>query len=796
MWENLRRFWTIPAFSFLLYLVFCIMPTLMAPQGIGMRNSYLESFLDHQNFLAMSQYCVFPAITAIVLFRYLHSTASATTLHAMPFSRMKLFSSNVVSGLAMLWAPVVLTGLLILAVRPDYPADLLGHPGMILPESDELAHRGGWQIMSVRHVLNWLGGAMLLLLFVFALCVLAGMVTGNIPMHLISCGFLAVLAPAAAALCVTYADKFLFGFNNGAELYSAITFLSPLLAFPLENGAPGWAAAAIYLALALAALALAAWFYARRALERAGDSFVFAFMGVLICYFSAYAGMTGMGMYFEGMFGSAKYLLGLAIGAALFFLVARMMVKKSPRVWEKRTFALLGVYAVLAALFVGSFRLDFLGYEKRLPQEGAVESASVIVPLYNTFRSERFDLTFDFWYQLPSRYYEGLSRRDGMYFRDPANIAAVRGLHGFIVSEREALRPEPSRLFPKARPAEWREKETMGYFWSGISGMMRLNYAMKGGGALTRDYEGIPKGFLLSSADFRRLVESEEFKETYSLKNPALGRPIRATVSSWFGVLAAQRVKESDLADDRAEVWGGATFDDFSAAQLASLIDAVQADLSAESYERITGDAHQLYNVVLEFEKPYDGDTEGFPSEIRPYPYDVSANGNPPTTVRLTVNLGIPSYFSRTEAWLRGNGLYEPLNAWLEGVEEVLITRWTSGGAGGDGGGAETQSFGSMAGLFGTATETRAFSDGIFVEPLKPVSVTDPEKILNVIRNAETQAKNPGEYWECALVLGSSQGSALEGDLPSWAKPFAVEQALVYFFLNAGNPALEALGLE
>src|SRR5665648_757198 len=99
----------------------------------------------------MAAHLIMPVLTAVVVFRYLQSASSTTMMHSLPFSRYKLYNSNLLSGLIMVITPILLNGLIMLAIaKPAF--NTLGMDPSSLAVATDAFTRGaiiGWMWQSL-----------------------------------------------------------------------------------------------------------------------------------------------------------------------------------------------------------------------------------------------------------------------------------------------------------------------------------------------------------------------------------------------------------------------------------------------------------------------------------------------------------------------------------------------------------------------------------------------------------------------------------------------------------------------
>jgi ABC-2 type transport system permease protein len=476
--ENLKRFWAIPVFGFLGYFFAGVFPLLMYDD----RYHYMRTILEIRNPAYVIFCCLFPLIASIVLQRYMFAPGSAAVIHSMPFTRTKLFNSNFVSGLLLIWTPIVIVGVLCLIMNALSPFS-----STMYLDSGDIVHTIPASGILYGHALMLITS-----LFVYIVCILAGVVCGNTAMHIIVSGLLSVILPSLILIGYVYCENFLFGFRESPELSDFAAALSPVSYFTANGGEPG-AAVWAYILAAIILYAAANVLYAKKPLEKAGDSLTFTFMEWIFCFFAALAGMTLMAFYFasfsswnwgrEGV-DELRFYAGMAVGAIVAFALARIIVKKSPRIWNRETGIQFGVFTIAVLLLFLGLRLDLFGYERRVPEVSALESVSLNIPTAGG----------------TSKMVQNFIDSDFYVFSDAANIEAVTAFHRRVAENREALR------------------------YSKSYSTVAVRYIRSGFGMPMSRMWNLPVDFCAEDEHLRSLVESDEFREQNSLSNPRLGK--------------------------------------------------------------------------------------------------------------------------------------------------------------------------------------------------------------------------------------------------------------------------------
>ncbi|MDR1217304.1 MAG: hypothetical protein LBJ99_01830, partial [Oscillospiraceae bacterium] len=453
--ENLRRFWAIPALGMICWFFAGIFPLIMENYRLSY---FLDSISQTENPFFAIFIVAFPLIASVATLRYLFSPGSVSAMHTLPLTRGRLYFTNYVSCAIMTLAPVVVA-FAVLFAADGMNARVLAAFALLL-------------LLALLHT---------------ALFHAAAMLTGNVVAHIGVAGFLAAAIPGVLLLGSVYFETMLFGYTSSGGLDTLCLRLIPVIYIFVENlHSPAWIIAYV---LAIPALyAAGAALYSRRSLERAGDSVVFPAFEAILTFVVTFAGMTLMSAIFqEAGWGGFPYNLGSVIGAALMLLAVRMLMKKSVRVFNKRTLFQGAAFAVAAVLFLGGISLDVTGFEKRVPNPERVEYAELSRNFTPALGGREIYLYSHHSYldgRMTYEYEPALS--NSLIFTEPENIRHITELHKSIT----ALRGE--------------------YVNGSRTHYTSISYQL-GGGRLTRAWN-IRDEHLKDSPDARALFESEEFK--------------------------------------------------------------------------------------------------------------------------------------------------------------------------------------------------------------------------------------------------------------------------------------------
>lgn len=355
--SNMKRYsWVSLVWAALLFLA---VPMTMLTFDMNIQRPYWKEMdnmvLLLQNFggiIANLMLCGFPVLIGVLMFRYLHSPKSTTVLHGMPFSRPRLFTNAVISGLVLILFPLLLNTAVIVIIKATMPVG---------------------QLLEYTTIFTWLLNSVCMAFVVFALTVFVGMFTGNIMAHFVFTYIIHFLPLGLWLLVNELFSALIYGYKYIAPPVWLTQF--PMIYF-MRNFIECDAAYAI---AGVILLALALLVYRKRPLENASDIVVFRFIrpvfkyGVTFCM--AIAGCCYFYFIFDGHQQSPSMVVAL-IFTVIGYAIAQMLLQKTWRIWSSYK----GLLVSIAVIFVfwGAIEFDITGYEKRVPAVPDVESVTIL----------------------------------------------------------------------------------------------------------------------------------------------------------------------------------------------------------------------------------------------------------------------------------------------------------------------------------------------------------------------------------------------------------------------------------
>ena len=357
-WKNTTRF--APAWALYAVLMFMIMLTFAGSEAGA---EFAVSLGEMTHFTgAAAMLCAF--VYAQLLFGDLYSSRMCNALHAMPIRRETWFATNVLSGLAFWTVPNGLFTVIFL-----------------------LLTGGVWEAP-----LLWFAVAMLQYLFFFGIAVLSAYCVGNRFAMALVYGLVNFLSLILYWLVANLYEPLLFGLTVPEDIFSLLcpavhligdSYFQVRCVFTLHTVTSmeivyesGWLYLGISAAVGLGALALALVLYRRRNLECAGDFMAVRRLGpVFLILYTFCAGVFCHG--FNTLFLGEENYVFLVLGLAIGFFTGLMLLHRTVRIFQKKTFL---AFSCLAAAFVLSLALtawDPLGITRWIPDADQVENVQI-----------------------------------------------------------------------------------------------------------------------------------------------------------------------------------------------------------------------------------------------------------------------------------------------------------------------------------------------------------------------------------------------------------------------------------
>ena len=415
--ENFKQQWYVPALLFILYFLSGIFPVLMMDRES--RGYYAQTSLANNNFF-FGVFIVFvPLVTACIMMRYYHRADMAFALNSQPYSRGKLFNTNILSGWIFMVLPVVLTGLIYMAVSGSIETPIYGN-GII-----------GWeQAYTVKTALMWIVESISLYTFYYGLCILAGSLVGNTVTQILGSLVFYGLVPALAGIFLLFSEYCLPGYSSSSEaILKVIMYSQPILGGLLSSATEIVLPDRIWYLVAGLLLILIAKFICNRAkLEKVGDSMIFRPVEAVVTVVITFIGGAILGLLFGYVFDNSlgMFLLGAFVGAAISFFLVKIILARSIRIFNKTNLKTFIAALVITFLFISSFVMDVTGFGRRVPGDSDIASVNVKGVSENILMLNSYDIYDE----------EGFYIKNKVFTEDEEFISKVTELHQYIADNK------------------------------------------------------------------------------------------------------------------------------------------------------------------------------------------------------------------------------------------------------------------------------------------------------------------------------------------------------------------------
>ncbi len=489
--ENFRMYWYIPVLSLVLYFFGGIFPIIVDYDNLYKISSTISNNFQNLSWVFVPLLIFVPLVSACVMMSFVHKQNRAFALHSQPYSKSRLFNTQILTGWLMCVLPLLVMCVLYLLLMKDVQPDTSSSLYRVSDYSLAVEN-----VYTAKAVLGWLGDSVVIVTFFYGMFVFAGSLVGTGVMQLLISGVFFMIVPATLFIINEFCAAFLLGYvGMGDFMQNLMLEANPIIRkLSYWNEGAGIALEMKYLAAAIVLLILARFAYGRARLEKVGDSMIFRLTEEIITYLITFVGMTAFGWILYGITDSKKsmLILGMAVGALVTFLIVKIVIAKSIKVFSRQNLISLCLYLLIAALFTAFTVFDLSGFSKRLPEEDRIES----VTLSNS----------TFWYATSSTYmYSGGGydlRQSPVISTDPEVISAMYELEKYIV-ENDIFTSLQTTIEDSSsdEPEPIRESVT-------------FEYKMKNGSNFRREYY-----FNLdeeSKALINRVVASEDWKSYFT----------------------------------------------------------------------------------------------------------------------------------------------------------------------------------------------------------------------------------------------------------------------------------------
>jgi hypothetical protein len=592
-----RKNLAIAVATLLLLLVALPVILLMVPAKYYDAASIAELF---RNLMAIPVFAI--STVALVLsagqmFTFLHSRTACDVFHALPVRRPTLFAGRFLGGFLIVFVPQVLTFGCVLLIR-------------LLP---------GYQILDRSLVIQTVSAFLLISLAVYAVAVLAFVLTGTSFDAMVLLLMFHSAYPGTLYTIDSVVSKVLPGFSM--ENYGSIVDMDRYLLFspvgellkvvfqPMRLTEVLWWIALILLT-SLGCLLIDR----RRPSEFAGRPLAYRLPFLIVRFLATLvAGLIFGYLYAETYATLAAFIFSAAVGSLAIHTLIEAVLSRGFRNF-RRSLIGYGVFVILFAVGCAVVATGFFGYDIRLPE------TEKIIEVRLTPDSDRV-------------YFDEYGAYQGLVFTDPENITALRAMNDHWLEKMQALVQKPYSL----RTNDRLDQNDNGKG----SGPTRIVYKLSTGTVLVRtvffNYNEEPYASL-----YNQIRKTDEYKRQhyrYYFKSDSVLSDVRLADKDGITVLTLNQANDGPV--------------------LAKILAALQDDLLLDADGKTGGRLLGYLELTVSFDFTGPAGNQGYTA----------------TRQRLTLT----DAFARTSAVLDDSHLLAGLGTRVAQYEAAYITTSRSG---------------------------------------------------------------------------------------------------------------------
>jgi len=385
MKEDLKiRIWTL-AISVLIFFFSLIVATAMMV-SFNLYNSVLYDvpsmrakelaatfllYIGITNPLFSFVFVVLALVMALSGFSYLYSKKKVDLYHSLPIKREILFFVKIINGILIAIVPFIICA--------------------IIAGSMILVNTASANIISgvIFAILEWI----VLYILSYSVVVLAIMLTGNMLIGFLLCGFLSFYFPALALMIKGYQSTFFLTYYSSGPIIDKflINFSSFMIIFNIAK-LDIIIKMIISIMASMVLMFINLFLYKKRASETAGKSISFCIIKLpvkfmMVIFISMLMYLLAYGVMNDSI---AWGIFGLAVGGVITHCIIEIIYNQD----FKKIFAgkiQMLICIIISLILVAIFQMDIFGYDSYIPRVGDIKSAAVISEALESNESQYFN---------------------------------------------------------------------------------------------------------------------------------------------------------------------------------------------------------------------------------------------------------------------------------------------------------------------------------------------------------------------------------------------------------------------
>lgn len=364
-----------------------------------------ESNIHITIFLAL----IFPILTAISIFKYMHNKSSVNTFHSLPIKRGLLYRSNVLSGFILLTLPALIISIISIILN-------------IITNSNSS--------YNLLDILQWFAFTSLVNFMTFLICSVTGMFVGRTSLQWIVTYILIILPRIFIGLLLANLSLLIKGYEKNAiiTLEYFLDISKDVEKFIARLNTIGSLRAFVILTSTCVLLYLIGHvFYVKRKSEVAFKTFANSILRYIFKYFIIFCFALIFGLLIALNVGANNIFLfiGYILGSFAGYLITDLLLRQLS--FSLKNFKGLVYYTVVAIVLISAVKIGTVRYESCLPELSEVDGIYFVedyVPsYYHSTSSDYFDISEDTTY----------------LYTDVEKMKTLAALHGILVKEEPSL---------------------------------------------------------------------------------------------------------------------------------------------------------------------------------------------------------------------------------------------------------------------------------------------------------------------------------------------------------------------
>ncbi len=302
------------------------------------------------------------AVTAMLVYRFVHSKKQAIFTHSLPITREANFISTALAGLTLMAAPIILNGIVLII----------------------MAISGYGYLFTVSECMIWIGINLLCVFVMFAYSTLAAMLTGNtfavVVLNILLHSFIVLIILGFSSIAM----GFLYGYSDTNTVLNFVASNNPVVWIievtddvcnvPVSVDVSKMI---LHIIAALVLYALSLVIYKHRRMETAEDVATFKILNPIYKYFiTALVTLAAFGFFMNIGRNLATIITVMVIVSLLAYFGSEMALKKTLKVWRSYK-GYLGFGVVFAAMLAVFAFTSFFGFETRVPDIEDIDQVAV-----------------------------------------------------------------------------------------------------------------------------------------------------------------------------------------------------------------------------------------------------------------------------------------------------------------------------------------------------------------------------------------------------------------------------------